>query len=177
MKRLAIVLGIVAIAGAQAYAAGGYPAIVSKNLWATNDLRGKSAPKLEVQEWLTGAAPETDKKVVLIDFWATWCGPCRALIPELNEYQKKFGSDLVVIGISDEPPETVREFMKTHKMEYNVAVDPNTKMKEKVGVKGIPHVLVISPDNVVRWQGFPSLSKDRLTEEKLAQIINASKTP
>src|ERR1044072_3262803 len=101
-----------------------FPKIVTeKTLYADTDLRGKKAPDFFVEKWLNrpdGVARRG--KVVLIDFWATWCGPCRALIPELNEYNKKFKDKLVVIGMSDEPAATVQEFMKTTPMEYSVGV-------------------------------------------------------
>src|SRR5206468_53087 len=124
---------------------------------------------------LTGAAPATKGKVVLIDFWATWCPPCRGLIPELNGFKKKFGNDLVIIGVSDEPEATVTGFMKSTPMDYNVAIDTKKTMSNMVGVQGIPHVLVISPDGIVRWQGFSGSEEDPLTADKLAKIIAASK--
>src|SRR4051812_42115492 len=69
----------------------GYPAIVQKDLarYASHDFRGLRAPAFTVQKWLT-TEPKRKDKVVLIDFWATWCPPCRALIPELNDFQTEF---------------------------------------------------------------------------------------
>lgn len=153
-----------------------YPPIVTdKTLYAKADFRGKQAPELSAAKWLTGAAPKTAGKVLLVDFWATWCPPCRATIPELGKWAKEYPNDLVVVGISAESAQTVQDFMKTTKMPYNVGVDPKRVMEGKVGVQGIPHVLVISADGIVRWQGFPLDDKDKLTDEKLAQIIKASK--
>lgn len=153
-----------------------YPEIITKkNLYAKNDFRGKPAPPLFVEKWLGSGAPSTRGKVVLIDFWATWCGPCRELIPEMNEWAKKFEKDVVFIGISDEPAAKVEEFRKGTPMNYFVGIDTTKKMSGALGVQGIPHVMVIGRDGIVRWQGWPGSPEDKLTEAKLKQIVAASK--
>ncbi|MBK9205372.1 MAG: TlpA family protein disulfide reductase [Candidatus Obscuribacter sp.] len=124
---------------------------------------------------MNGEISNTEGKVVLIDFWATWCGPCKKLIPEMNAWQQRYKDDLVIVGISDEPKETLQKFMLNTDMTYTVATDPLQRMKSKVGVTGIPHVLIISADNIVRWQGYPIFIDDRLTENVLSQIIEESK--
>ena len=151
------------------------PAVKTKTLYATHDFRGMKGPEIVVQKWLTGIAPETKGKVVLLDLWATWCPPCRATISELGKWQKQYPRDLVVIGISDESETVVTNFMKTTPMPYFVGIDSKKVTNKVIGVQGIPHVLVISADGIVRWQGFPLDDKDPLTDEKLAQIIKASK--
>lgn len=149
-----------------------WPEYKEKKLWA-NDIRGQKAPELVVEQWLTDK-PRMDERVVLIDFWATWCGPCRKAIPELNEFQEKFKDDLVVIGLSsDEKSETVREFMKSTKINYAIASDPLKRMSGAVGVSGIPHVIIMSTDGIVRWQGYPLSQEEPLTAEIIEQIIKA----
>jgi len=150
---------------------GGWPAPVEKKLYG-QDFRGKQAPEFVVEEWLTNR-PDTKEKVIIIDFWATWCGPCRKAIPELNEIQAKFRHDAVVIGVSDEPADKVREFMASNDMYYPQAIDTQKRMSKAIGVEGIPHVLVISTDGVVRWQGYPMDTADPLTPEVVERIINA----
>lgn len=154
----------------------GYPATdIKKELYATNDFRGKAAPEMFFGETIKGKVPDLKGKVVLVDFWATWCGPCRAFSPKLNEWQAKFGDDLVIIGVSDEPASTLNPFLEKHETKYIITSDPAKKMSKALGVKGIPHVMVISADKVVRFQGFPNAQEDPLTTEKLEQIINTSK--
>jgi thiol-disulfide isomerase/thioredoxin len=148
-----------------------YPKPVDKNLYA-DDIRGKKAPEFSVDKWITDE-PDRKGKVVLIDFWATWCPPCREAIPELNKLKEKFKDDLVVIGVSDEDAAKIKDFMKSTKMDYSIAVDPGKKMSDSIHVSGIPHVLIISTDGIVRWQGFPFSAEEPLTADIVKQIIDA----
>ena len=109
---------------------------------------------------------------MLIDFWATWCGPCRKAIPELNALQKKFGDRIVVIGISDETEEKVNSF-KEPKMEYNVAIDTQARTKKALAVTGIPHLILLDPQGVVKWEGFPFQAGYELTAAVVAKILDA----
>jgi thiol-disulfide isomerase/thioredoxin len=139
-----------------------------KKLWAKSVLNQK-APDFVVEKWMT-SIPDRKGKFVMIDFWATWCGPCRKAIPELNGFQKKFADKLVVIGVSDEPEEKVKGFANP-KLEYANAIDTKARMKNVLDVKGIPHVILIDPNGIVRWEGFPFLEGEELTEKVVADII------
>ncbi len=140
-----------------------------KKLWAKSFLNQR-APDLVVEKWLS-EEPERKGKFVLIDFWATWCGPCRKAIPELNSFHKKFGDRLVVIGISDEKPEKVEGFSNP-KVEYFSAIDTQARTKKEVGVTGIPHVMIIDPQGIVRWEGYPLLVGHELTEKVVNDILD-----
>lgn len=143
-----------------------------KQIWAESFLN-KKAPELYVQEWLSNA-PDTKGKFLLIDFWATWCGPCRKTIPELNILAKKFNNSLVVIGISNESKEII-EKMTSPVIEYYSARDASKKMTGELKVKGIPHVILVDPSGIVRWEGFPLLEGHELTAEKLSVLIEKYK--
>jgi len=139
-----------------------------KKMWADSYL-GKKGPEFVVEKWLS-KEPDRTGKFVLIDFWATWCGPCRKAIPELNKFHNKFGDKLVVVGVSDEKPEKVEAFTNP-KIEYFSAVDTKSRMNNKLNVTGIPHVILMDPNGIVRWEGFPLLEGHELTETVVADIL------
>lgn len=145
--------------------------IGGKRMWASSCLWA-TAPKLQVEKWLT-ADPNTQGKFVLIEFWATWCPPCRKSITLLNGLHKKFGKDLVVIGISDETEADVRALKEKYKIEieYFSAIDTKARTKNELGVFGIPHVIIIEPGGCVVWEGFPLLKDHELTEKIVAKMI------
>ncbi len=143
-----------------------------KRLWARSCLWDK-APELVVEKWLS-EQPQTKGKYVLIEFWATWCGPCRRSIPVLNEFHEKFKDELVVIGISDEPEADVRR-LEDPLIEYYSAIDTQARTKKGLGVFGIPHVILLEPEGYVVWEGFPLLMDYELTEEIVEQILSVGR--
>jgi thiol-disulfide isomerase/thioredoxin len=124
-----------------------------------------AAPPLIVAKWLNGA-PDTKGKFILVDFWATWCPPCREAITGLNRLHGKFKDKVVVIGLSDESEEDVHK-LKAPKIDYWEAIDPEGRTKNFTGVRGIPHAMLIDPDGVVRFEGMPFY----LNENSLARLI------
>ena len=143
-----------------------------KKMWAKSIINQK-APILVVEDWIT-KRPDTKGKFVLIDFWATWCGPCKKAIPELNQFSKEFENDLVVIGLSDETSEKVAALAEP-KIEYFNGVDSKRRMYNALEVRGIPHCILVDPDGIVRWEGFPILKGYELTAETIKNIIDTYK--
>jgi peroxiredoxin len=91
---------------------------------------------LEGREW---TLKNLRGKVVLVNFWATWCPPCRKEIPDLDALYKRFeGQGLVILGISDDTPTKVRTFARQKKIAYPVLLDPGSKVKKLFSVEGIP---------------------------------------
>jgi thiol-disulfide isomerase/thioredoxin len=121
---------------------------------SANDVQGSALPKpLGNETWLTKQV-KTDGRIIVLDFWATWCGPCRAVMPKLDELYKENKKDMVILGISDEARATVENFMKDHRHAYPILTDENRTLASALQVQGIPHAVVMSTDGIVRWQGL-----------------------
>ena len=82
-------------------------------------------------------------KVVLVNFWATWCPPCRKELPDLEALYQRFGSrGFVILAISDEDAAKVKPFVADRKLTYPVLLDPGRKVNELFQVEGIPKSFV-----------------------------------
>ena len=133
---------------------------------------GEPAAALAVAHWVKGEPVDISTGVHVVEFWATWCPPCRTSIPHLTELQEKFKDrDVNVIGISNEELATVESFVKKmgDKMAYTVAIDAGATSKGymgKYGVGGIPHAFVVKDGEVV-WHGHPMDKLDDAIEGAL----------
>lgn len=133
---------------------------------APKDWVGKDLPSLGVD--YVDQTPETKGKPAIVEFWATWCPPCRATIPHLNEINKKYkDKGLVVIGITDEDKKTIDTFRKSTPMEYHVAIDKK-EIGQKLGVSGIPHAFLVNKEGKIVWQGHPA----QLNDAEIAKVVN-----
>ena len=125
---------------------------------AAADRRNQQAEPFYVESYFLPTAGNASGKVVILDFWATWCGPCIKAVPHMNDIQRHFGSEVICLGISDEKNFKIDfEVRKLKKQDfaYGLAVDTSSRLKNFFQIRGIPHVVVLSSDWVVRWQGNP----------------------
>jgi thiol-disulfide isomerase/thioredoxin len=140
---------------ADAYKAAKWPRHQAASSLSAKDFQGKPLPKPLGKEKYLDKSPDRTGKVTVLDFWATWCPPCRQAMPKLDDLQKKHQADLVVVGISDEAEAKVKNFLKQNPHQYPQAVDTTRALNNALGIQGIPHVVVLSTDGTIRWQGNP----------------------
>jgi thiol-disulfide isomerase/thioredoxin len=150
---------------------------------------GDPAPKLQTGKFVQGDPIKefAPGKAYIVEFWATWCGPCRASIPHLNEVYTKFkDKGLIVIGQNcwEQDESKVAPFVTSmgEKMTYRVALDDKEgsekgKMAETwmaaAGQNGIPTAFLIDTTGRIAWIGHPMAMKEKTIEAVLAGTYNA----
>jgi len=137
-----------------------------------NSLIGSKVPNFKAK--LLDGSPfdpaEHKGKVLILDFWATWCGPCVKALPELIDATSGFGDDRVqLVAVNQgEGKKAISQFLKKEKLNgLKVALDRDRQVGEAFKVKGIPHTVVIDRKGVIRHVhvGFSSGMGDRLRTE------------
>lgn len=102
-------------------------------------------------------------KVCLVNFWATWCGPCRAEIPIFSELHERFSKKgLVILGLStDRDEHVVKEFRKEKKIKYPLLMATEEVRKAYGGVAGVPTTFIVDKKGIVRevQRGMPPMSR------------------
>ena len=140
---------------------------------------GDKAPAVELTHVLKGEAVEEFEPghVYVVEFWATWCPPCRTSMPHLTDVQAEYPEEVTIIGISDENLQTVVDFLQKtddegkswfEKIDYTLVTDPDesayTDYMRAAGQRGIPTAFIVGKDAHVEWIGHP-MSMDKPLEE------------
>ena len=106
--------------------------------------------------------PSLKGKVVYVDFWASWCGPCRQSFPWMNDMQRTYGRDglvIIAVNVDHERPDADK-FLRTFAPSFRVAYDPDGALAESYHVKGMPTSFLIDRDGKVQLQHAGFRSKD-----------------
>ncbi len=112
-------------------------------------------------------------KVVVLDFWATWCPPCRAEIPGYVSLQKKYGREgLVIVGVSLDRggPDIVRRFLGDEKVNYQVVLGDDRIVEAFGGVEAIPTTFIIDRRGMIRYRKVGAMETARF-EAVLASFL------
>ncbi len=152
---------------------------------------GDPAPKLLPAKWVQGQPVKDFQKgkAYIVEFWATWCGPCRVSIPHLNEIHNKYkDKGLIVIGQDcwERDDGLVAPFVEkmADKMTYRVALDDKESDKKgkmaqtwmaAAGRNGIPSAFLVDTKGIIAWIGHPMQLKDSVIEEVLAGKFDVQK--
>jgi thiol-disulfide isomerase/thioredoxin len=158
--------------------------------WAGDLQIGAEAPPTDISHVLKGEAIEEfeNGKIYVLEFWATWCGPCRTSMPHISELQEHYKDyDVTFIGISDEPVETVQTFIDKpewdKKTRYTIAVDPDKSAYQHymggTGSRGIPTAFIVGKDGRLEWYGHPmeidtvieAVVKDTWDRDNFKQVL------
>jgi peroxiredoxin len=150
----------------------------------TNDqisMIGRDAPELDVVDLAGQRVRLADwaGQVVVIDFWATWCGPCRASMPHLSElYTRNQAAGLRVIGVTDEENRVIQPFLRRTPLPYTLARDPDRNTKQAYNVASLPTMFVIGRDGKVLdvLTGWSEANAARL-DAAVAEALSAPVTP
>ena len=117
-------------------------------------------------------------KVVLVDFWASWCAPCKAAMPELEAISKEFPADqFAVMGVNvDKKIEDARRALEKRPVSYLNASDPTGKLPQRFGLETMPTTYLIDQNGVVRvvHKGFRKGDMDKLREQ-VRKLLDAKK--
>lgn len=140
---------------------------------------GDAAPQLKLSGWAKGTPVESFAAgtVYVVEFWATWCGPCRMSMPHMSQLQAEYGEKVRFIGITNEDLPTVEEFMKqpgeneqpwSEIIQYAIALDERQEATaaymQASGQQGIPAAFVVGRTGRVEWIGHPMGMDDPLRE-------------
>jgi thiol-disulfide isomerase/thioredoxin len=138
------------------------PVLRDAPTWKLQDVNGKAV-----------SSSQFAGKVVVVDFWATWCPPCRAEIPGYVSLQKKYGADgLVIIGVSldQKGPEHVKKFVQDQKMNYTVVMGDDEVVTAFGGMDAIPTTFLIDRDGKIRDRKMGAVATDEY-ERRIKAVL------
>jgi thiol-disulfide isomerase/thioredoxin len=137
---------------------------------------GDAASPLDGLSFVKGGPVKIEPGTVyVVEFWATWCPPCRDSIPHLTEVAAKYkDKGVVVVGISNEKEDVVKPFVEKQadKMDYVVAIDSTGvtggRYMKAFGQNGIPHAFLVDAAGKIAWHGHPMSGLEMAIDKAVA---------
>jgi thiol-disulfide isomerase/thioredoxin len=122
-----------------------------------------------------GSSGSRRGKIVLLDFWASWCGPCRQSVPDLKQLQKAYGSDqLEVISVNEDKNENAgRSFVAQNQMNWEQRFDSGGEMSRQYGVKAFP-TFILTDGNGAILQKFVGEDPNQPLTDRIGPYLNAA---
>lgn len=128
---------------------------------------GKPLPAHEIR--YLRESPDPQARLTLIDFWATWCGPCRVSIPKLNVLQQQYASQgLAVIGATQETEAEVLPFLDKVAIHYPIGLEGKPGLHDLLKIRGMPYAIFVNKAGKIVWRGQPEEINDALMHDLLA---------
>ncbi|HEX2834836.1 MAG TPA: TlpA disulfide reductase family protein [Thermoanaerobaculia bacterium] len=194
MKNVAFALALSLVFTAAACKRGEQPVTRSAGETAAGDASGKGGAKAQTTTapvgidvgsrmpeysamWLDGSkfdlAGKRDK-VVLLNIWATWCGPCRFEIPELQRLHNQYaaqGFEVIGVSVDESGPEAVKQFVADEKIAYPIALDPDGKIATLMQTSVLPTTVLVGRDGRILWKKQMVVTEN---DEELKKAIESA---
>lgn len=127
---------------------------------------------------LEGQIPNLSGKIVIVDFWASWCGPCKASFPILEDVYKRYKDrGVIVLGVNvDETAEDMKKFLENRQVSFPIVRDGKQRLVEAASVEGMPTSFMVDGTGVIKsvHKGFhPGKTEDQLSAEIEALLKSA----
>lgn len=143
-----------------------------------NVKEGDDFPALKVMDFPGKAKVTAAKykgKVVIVDFWASWCEPCKIELPALNKLHKKYKGKLVVIGVNvDDNLNEARAFLKDHPVGFDLVFDKGQKNSESLGIQKMPTSFILSGGKIVKIHEAFREGDDKKIDAEIKKLLSGS---
>lgn len=143
-------------------------------LHATNPIADSTAPNFTITSWIQAPAGTTTHleglrgKIVILDFWATWCGSCRPALKKLNVLSEKFsGKPIVFMALSNEKESIIKKYLQSNPTTLWMGIDSSSLAFQRYNVRVIPHTVIIDKAGKL----IATTQSDEITEDRINDLL------